>query len=82
MNRGELRENRQTVANDVRRWLERTAGLVDALDQHTKEEWNTLSNPRQSHKIVVRHVLTQKNWPELAAEDRRRFQQDRRSLPE
>ncbi len=75
LNRGELRENRQTVANDVRRWLERTAGLVDGLDRHTQEEWHKLSDPRQSHKIVVRHVLTQKNSPELAAEDGRRFQQ-------
>lgn len=77
LNRGELRENRQTVADSVRRWLERTAGLVDGLDQHTKEEWYKLSAPQQSHKIVVRHMLTLGNSPELAAADRELFQRGR-----
>jgi uncharacterized protein (TIGR02646 family) len=74
LNRGELRENRQAVADSVRRWLDRTAGLANGVDQHTQEEWHTLSDPRQSHKIVVRHVLTLGNSTELAAVDRQRFQ--------
>ena len=77
LDRGPLRENRQEVASRVRRWIERTSGLVGGLDVHTLEEWDELSNPRRSHKLVVRHALTQQNLPELAAKDRRLFQRGR-----
>lgn len=67
LNRGKLRENRLSVANRVERWLERTAGLNDGLDRPAREEWDELSDPRQDYKVVVRHVLTLRNAPELAA---------------
>jgi uncharacterized protein (TIGR02646 family) len=75
LNRGELRENRHRVANCVRRWLQRTS--VNGLDDHTLDEWVEISDPRQSHKIVVRHILTLGNSPQLAALDRELFQQGR-----
>jgi uncharacterized protein (TIGR02646 family) len=74
LNRPQLRENRQRVADFVRRWLARTSGLVDGLDKLAQEEWDELSDPRYSHKIVVRHMLTLANAPELAAHDRKLFQ--------
>jgi uncharacterized protein (TIGR02646 family) len=74
LDRGELRENRQEVANRVRRWLERTSRLVGGFEGLEREEWDELSDPRQIHKIVIRHVLTLGNSPELAATDRKRFQ--------
>jgi uncharacterized protein (TIGR02646 family) len=77
LNRGELCDNRQTVANIVRRWLKRTSELADGLDELAQEEWDELSNPRQCHKIVVRHMLTLGNSPELAAIDRELFQRGR-----
>lgn len=77
LNRGGLREDRQTVANSVRRWVERTAGLAGSLDKLAREEWDELSDPGKSHKLVVRHVLTARNSPKLAARDRVLFQRGR-----
>jgi uncharacterized protein (TIGR02646 family) len=77
LNRGRLREDRQTVANSVRRWVERTAGLVDGLDKLAREEWDELSDPGKSHKLAVRHVLTTRNLPELVARDRILFRRGR-----
>ena len=74
LNRGKLREDRLAVANFVRRWLQRTSGLVDGLDRQAQEEWEELSDPRQHHKIVVRHILTLGNAPQLAEMDRQFFQ--------
>jgi uncharacterized protein (TIGR02646 family) len=74
LNRGKLRDDRQAVANFVRRWVERTAGLVDGLDHLLQEEWLALSDPRFNHKIVVRHVLIQKGMPGCAEADRTLFQ--------
>jgi len=76
LNRGELRENRLRVANSVKR-LERTAGLVEDMDQLAQEDWEELSNPRQIHKIVVRHTFALGESPELAALDRDLFQRGR-----
>jgi uncharacterized protein (TIGR02646 family) len=70
LNRGGLRENRRQVADAVMRWLARTAGLDGIADQFAQDEWEELSNPRQRHKIVVRHALTLGESPELAALDR------------
>ena len=67
LNRGELREARQEVANTVRRWLARSDALV-------QEEWDKISNPRFPYKIVVRHILALGKLPKLAAFDRRLFQ--------
>jgi len=75
LNRGGLREDRLMVAGRVRRWVGRTAGLVDGLDKLAQEEWDELSDPRQPHKVVVRHELTQRGAPDLAAADRQFFQQ-------
>jgi len=77
LDRGELRENRQAIANRVRRWLERTSRLAGGLEELEREEWDELSDPRHSHKIVVRHVLTLGNSPELATRDRKLFQRRR-----
>lgn len=77
LNRGMLRENRLSVAKRVKRWLERTAGLNDGLDQPAREEWDELSDPRHPHKVVVRRTLTLGNAPELAVIDRQFFQQGR-----
>jgi hypothetical protein len=77
LNRGGLREDRFTVANLVRRWVVRAAEFVNGLDERTQEEWDELSDPRQSHKIVVRHVLKLQHLPELAEMDRQLFQRGR-----
>jgi uncharacterized protein (TIGR02646 family) len=77
LNRGGLREDRHTVANFVRRWVERTAGLAGGLDQRAQEEWDELSDPRHSHKVVVRRVLMDCRAPGLAARDRILFQRGR-----
>jgi len=77
LNRGRLISDRLAVANFVRRWLRRTTGLVDGLDELAQEEWNELSDPRQHHKIVVRHTLTLGNSSELAVIDRELFQRRR-----
>jgi hypothetical protein len=57
----------------VKRWLQR-ASQLDGLDEDIQHEWRDLSAPRFEHKLVVRHTLSQGNHPELADEDRRRFQ--------
>jgi len=77
LNRGGLREDRFVVANSVRRWLGRTAEPVDGLSELVREEWDELSDPRFPHKVVVRHVLTLGNSPELAATDKQLFQRGR-----
>jgi len=74
LNRGGLREDRFTVAGLVGRWVRRTAGLVDGLDELAQEEWDEISDPRHPHKVVVRHELTQRSAPGLAAADRQFFQ--------
>jgi len=74
LNRGELQENRKSVADSVRRWLARTAGLMEGLDDLAREEWEAISDPCQSHKLVVRHMLTIGKAPELAAHDRELYQ--------
>lgn len=74
LNRGGLREDRLMVANRVKRWLKRAAVLVDGLDEDTQKEWDEFSDPGHPHKIVIRHVLTERSAPELAATDRRFFQ--------
>jgi len=73
LDRGALRDDRLAVANFVRRWLARTSGLVGGLDETARAEWKQLSDPHQSYKLVVRHVLTQENLPGLAARDRRLY---------
>ncbi len=75
LKRGELRDDRQTVATRVRRWLARASELVNGSDELAKEEWDEISHPRQIHKFIVRQILTRGNAPELAAMDRERFQQ-------
>jgi uncharacterized protein (TIGR02646 family) len=75
LNRGRLREDRLAVANAVRRWLQRTS--VDGLDGLAQEELEELLNPRQHHKIVVRHMLTLGKAPEIADMNRERFQRGR-----
>ncbi len=74
LDRGELRENRQEIANRVRRWLERISQHVGGLKGLEREEWDELSDPRHSHKIVVRHMLTLGNLDELVTRDRKLFQ--------
>jgi uncharacterized protein (TIGR02646 family) len=73
LQRGGLRESRYAVATAVKRWLQR-ASQLDGLDEDIQHEWRDLSAPRFEHKLVVRHTLSQGNHPELADEDRRRFQ--------
>jgi uncharacterized protein (TIGR02646 family) len=70
LNRGELREARQDVANEVRQWLARSDALMQT-------EWDRLSNPRFPYKIVVRHILTLANLQKFAVFDRRLFQRGR-----
>lgn len=51
-------------------------GRVARLLQHpTREEWDALSHPASQYKFVLRHVLTLQGLLELAAEDRRLFEQ-------
>jgi len=75
LNRGGLCEDRLVVAKKVKRWVERTAALVNGLDEPAQEEWEELSDPRHPHKVVIRHAFTLWSAPELAATDRRLFQQ-------
>ena len=77
LNRGGLCEGRFEVANRVGRWLERTAALIEALDERVRVEWDEISDPRHVHKIVVRHVLKRANAPGLAEADRRLFRRGR-----
>ncbi|SPF49287.1 hypothetical protein SBA4_4030016 [Candidatus Sulfopaludibacter sp. SbA4] len=73
LTRGGLQVSRSEVAQQVRWWLDRSAGLANGLNQEI-EEWKHLSDPRMEYKLVVRHVLTQNHHPELADLDRQRFQ--------
>jgi uncharacterized protein (TIGR02646 family) len=75
LNRGGLREDRFMVANKVYRWIDRATGFVNGLDEPAREEWEELSDPGHPHKVVIRHALTLRNAFELAATDRRFFQQ-------
>jgi uncharacterized protein (TIGR02646 family) len=64
LNRADLQEARQDVANALRDWL----------SSGSPAQWERLSHPRHEYKLVIRHILTIHNQPDLAAFDRRRFQ--------
>ncbi len=77
LQRGPLRESRYQVAMAVSRWLAQASQPLSKLDREIEEGWNEISNPRFEYKLVVRHVLTLRNHPELANSDRQRFQRGR-----
>jgi len=74
LQRGTLCDERIVTMEATIHWLERVAERHGALDTRLRKEWGRLTAPATPYKFVIRHVLTTRGEPRLAAWDRSCFE--------
>jgi hypothetical protein len=74
LQRGRLCERRVELLGRVRRWLRQISACEGDLSPVLQEEWQSLAQPTAEFKLVLRHELRRLGAPELADEDKRRFE--------
>jgi uncharacterized protein (TIGR02646 family) len=74
LQRGPLNAQRQEMKENADLLLQLLAEGKRSL-QTMQKAWKALSDPKRQYKFVLRHVLTTKGQPALAAEDRHVFEQ-------
>ena len=74
LNRRGLTSQRAELYTRVGRWLNRVLHCGRDPTGQLQEELEEFLRPEAAYKLVVRHVLERRGRPDLAAEDRRRFE--------
>jgi uncharacterized protein (TIGR02646 family) len=74
LQRGALCSKRVEMHDLVICWLERAGRHRERLPRRLRKEWENLLSPRAEYKYVIRSTLELAGHPELAEEDRRKWE--------